>query len=95
MLNLAPVTTEKSVDDIISEIQFSLTTSRDGQFIYVNDLEEGETLGIYGPEDSEAACKHYESLLTEGQIEALKIRSELDYELMLEAQGNREIAGQW
>ena len=84
----------KPIEQIIAEIHYSLTSSWDGNS-FINDLEEGETIAIYGPEDRDGAFAHFESLLTDEQKEALRIQSDLDYDLMMEEQGNREIAGQW
>jgi hypothetical protein len=82
---------EKTIDEVIAEIPFTFTSSNSGEFLYINDVLEGETIAIYGREDADSAYAHFQSLLTAEQREALTLRRELDYELILEDQGNREL----
>jgi hypothetical protein len=83
---------EKTIDEVIAEIPFTFTSSNSGDYLYINDVLEGETIAIYGAENSDCAYAHFQSLLTAEQREALVIRDELDCELRLEAQGNRELS---
>lgn len=84
-------TPDRSIADILKTIDITLTTTEDGRSILL-DTVEGEVIAVYGPEDHDAAERHYASLLTAEQLEALTLDAELTYELQCEERGNRELS---
>ena len=82
---------DANIADIISTIEFSLTTLRDGSVVLMK-TSEGEYIATYGPEDTESAESHFRSLLTPMQYAALVMDAQVTYDLQCEDEGNRQLS---
>jgi len=49
----------KTIDEIISDIGYTYTSSNSGEYLYINDVLEGETIAIYGAENSDCSYAHF------------------------------------
>lgn len=84
---------EKTLQSILDSIEYRMEnhTRYDEYFIVIVN-SDGEVIREFREDDYVAANNFFESLLTAEQLEALKIDAEIDAELILEAQANRELS---